>query len=305
MFVVDTHCDSICTLDSGAECLVNPYNMAAQHLQFAAMFTERPGVSPEEAWAQMCHMRQQLKEQAVRFADRLALCRTVAEACAAVAAGKKAIFLSVEGSCALDGRPERLEALAQEGLRCLSLTWNQNNRYGCANPYNGTAEDTGLSAEGRELVRECCRRNILVDVSHASDATTLDILRTSNLPVLATHSNFRTVCNHPRNLTDEQALAIRDSGGIIGLNLCLSFIGSESIDALFRHLDYGLQLVGEDAIAFGFDTDGLDRYPDELTLQRSLHEQVIAMMAERGYSDALIRKVAGGNTLRMLERVCP
>ena len=86
MFVVDTHCDSICTLDSGAECLVNPYNMAAQHLQFAAMFTERPGVSPEEAWAQMCHMRQQLKEQAVRFADRLALCRTVAEACAAVAA---------------------------------------------------------------------------------------------------------------------------------------------------------------------------------------------------------------------------
>ena len=99
--------------------------------------------------------------------------------------------------------------------------------------------------------------------------------------------------------------AIRDSGGIIGLNLCLSFIGSESIDALFRHLDYGLQLVGEDAIAFGFDTDGLDRYPDELTLQRSLHEQVIAMMAERGYSDALIRKVAGGKTLRMLERVCP
>lgn len=305
MLIVDTHCDSIDTLQHGAECIINPYNMSAQHLQFAALFTDIPDKTPEEDWQLLCTMRGQLKEQAERWPDRLALCSTAAQAVAAVAQHKKALFFSMEGACALDGHPERFEAVAAEGLRCMALTWNQNNRYGCAQPFSGTPQDTGLSEEGRELVRECGRRGILVDVSHASDNTCMDIVRTSRLPVLATHSDFREVAAHNRNLTREEALAIRDTGGVIGFNLCTAFLGSEHIESLFDHLEYALDLVGEDALGFGFDIDGIDLYPTGLDLGHSIHEQVVQMMLQRGYSESLVRKIAGGNMLRVLESVCP
>lgn len=305
MFFVDTHCDSIGTVQRGAPCIVNPYNMADQHLQFVAMFTDIPRFSPEESWQLLCRQRAILAEQNRTCGDRLAVCSTVSQARAAVAAGKKALFFTMEGAAALDGRPERLHAVAADGLRCLSMTWNQNNLYGCANPYNGTADDTGLTDAGRALAAECGARGILLDVSHASDNTCNDILAVSTLPVLATHSNFRAVCPHPRNLTDAQALAIRDSGGLIGLNIYPDFLGGDDLQALLRQLEYGLHLVGEDALCFGFDVDGIERYPAGLTLERSLHRQVAEFLAAQGCPQPLIAKLAGGNALRVLEGVCP
>lgn len=305
MLIIDTHCDSIGTLENGADCLLNAYNMSRCHLQFAALFTDHSGLSPQQCWELLCHQRAQLSEQGRRFADRLTLCSTVHEALAAVEQGKKAVFFSMEGASALDGRPERLEAVAAEGLRCLSMTWNQNNLYACANTCNGTAKDTGLSAAGRALAAQCGARGILLDVSHASDTTCEDILRVSTLPVLATHSNFRAVCDHPRNLTDAQARAIRDSGGVIGLNIYPVFLGGEHIRALLPQLEYGLRLVGEDAIGFGFDIDGISPYPQGLSMQQSLHEQVVALLQSEGYPDSLIQKLAGGNMLRVLQAVCP
>lgn len=305
MFFADTHCDSIGTLERGAPCVANAYNMAPQHLQFVALFTDRPHQSPDACWQLLCSYRAMLREQGARFGDSLALCRTAGQARAALAAGKKALFFSMEGATALDGRPQRLAEVAAEGLRCLSLTWNQNNLYGCANPYNGTADDTGLSAAGRQLVAACGERGILLDVSHASDRTCEDILAVSALPVLATHSNFRAVCGHPRNLTDAQALAIRDSGGLIGLNIYPTFLGGDTLDDLLRQLDYGLRLVGEDALCFGFDIDGIETYPAGLDMGRSLHVQVAELLAQKGYPQPMIEKLAGKNVLRVLEAVCP
>ncbi|MBQ8611304.1 MAG: membrane dipeptidase [Oscillospiraceae bacterium] len=304
MFVIDTHCDSI---DRGmhGECAYAPYNMSAEHLQFMACYTDRPGLTPEESWQLLCAMRAELKAQTEKYPGLLALCRTVSEAKAAVAAGKKAMFFAMEGAQALDGKAERLDEVCADGLRCVSLTWNQNNLYGCANPFSGTAQDTGLTAAGIELVRECGRRGVLVDVSHASDATTMDILRTSTLPVLATHSDFREVAAHNRNLTREQALAIRDSGGVIGFNLCLPFLGGEHIESLLPHLEYALETVGEDAICFGCDIDGIDTYPAGLSLDSSLHEQMLEFLRGRGYGEELLYKLVCGNVLRVLETVCP
>lgn len=305
MLIIDTHCDSIDTVKDGVGCIANPYNMSAEHIQFAAMFTDRPGLAPEESWRLLTRMRQDLHRQVQRWPEKLAFCRTLGEADAAVAAGKKALFFSMEGAAALDGRPERLDEVTADGLRCVALTWNQNNRYGCANPFSGTPEDTGLTVEGIALVKELGRRGILTDVSHASDNTCLDILRYSTLPVLATHSDFRAVTDHKRNLTDEQAKAIRDTGGVIGLNLCLAFLGDKGPDALLRHLEYGLRLVGEDAIGFGFDIDGIDDYPEGLDLSRSIHEQVVELLHRAGYGEALIEKLACGNFRRVLAQICP
>ncbi len=303
MLIIDTHCDSI---DRGMRglCVYAPYNMSAEHLQFMACYTDRPGMTPDESWQLLRNMRAELQAQTEKYPG-LALCTTVAQAKAAVAAGKKAMFFAMEGSHALDGRADRFDEVTAGGVRCLSLTWNQNNRYGCANGFNGTAQDTGLSAEGVQLVKECGRRSILLDVSHASDNTTMDVLRTSTLPVLATHSDFREVTGHSRNLTREAALAIRDSGGVIGFNLCLPFLGGEHIEALLPHLDYALETVGEDAVCFGGDIDGIDAYPAGLSMEHSLHEQILDFLRSRGYGEALLYKLACGNMLRVLEAVCP
>lgn len=305
MFFADTHCDSIGTLERGAPCVANAYNMAEQHLQFVAMFTDRPGQSPDDCWQLLCRYRALLQAQGARFGDRLVLCRTAHQAHVALADGKKALFFSMEGASALDGRPERLDEVAADGLRCLSLTWNQNNLYGCANPCSGTADDTGLTEAGRQLVKACEARGILLDVSHASDRTCEDILAVSTQPVLATHSNFRAVCNHPRNLTDAQALAIRDSYGLIGLNIYPTFLGGGTLDDLLRQLEYGLRLVGEDTLCFGFDVDGIETYPAGLDMTRSLHVQVAELLAQKGYPHQMIEKLAGENVLRVLEAVCP
>lgn len=304
MLIVDTHCDSIELVERGAPCMLTPYNMSAQHIQFAALFTDRPGLAPAQAWQLLCRLLELLRRQAAEHAGQLALCRTLPAALQAVAQGRRALMLSLEGASALEGDPARLRMLAAAGLRCLGLTWNQNNRYGCANPVSGTPQDTGLTPEGHALIRACCGLGILPDISHASDATAADILRVSTLPVLATHSNFREVCPHPRNLPRQLALAVRDSGGVIGLNLYPVFLGGSGIEALWPQLEYGLELVGEDAIGFGFDIDGIDPYPTGLDMGRSLHEQVVELLARRGYGKELIEKLAGGNHLRVLRQVC-
>lgn len=303
MLIIDTHCDSI---DRGmrGECVYAPYNMSAEHLQFMACYTDRPGMTPEESWQLLCAMRTEMKAQTEKY-PQLALCRTVSEAKAVVAAGKKAMFFAMEGAQALNGKPERVEEVCADGVRCISLTWNQNNLYGCANPFNGTAQDTGLTDAGKELVRECGRRGVLVDVSHASDNTAWDILRTSTLPVMATHSDFREVAFHNRNLTKELAQAIRDTGGVIGFNLCLPFLGGTHIEALLPHLDYALETVGEDAVCFGCDIDGIDAYPEGLSMEASLHEQMLGFLRQRGYGEALLEKLASGNMLRVLNTVAP
>ncbi len=305
MFVIDTHCDSVETLEHGAPCIANTYNMGEKHLQFTAMFNDRPGLSPEECWQLLRKMAANIQQQAALFPDKLALCRDMHTAQEAVNSGKKAMILSMEGACALDGKPERLEEMAEAGVRIISLTWNQNNRYGCANGYNGTPEDIGLTREGRQLVEECGRRGILIDVSHASDNTIRGILQYSSLPVIATHSNFRSLTNHPRNLPDDLAKDIYASGGVIGLNLCTAFIGGADLALLLPHLDWALENLGEDAIGFGFDIDGIDEYPAPLSMEAPIHEQVLEFLRQHGYSGQLLKKLAHSNWQKLLQKVMP
>ena len=118
-------------------------------------------------------------------------------------------------------------------------------------------------------------------------------------PVCATHSNLRALCDHPRNLTDAQAREIFRRGGIVGLNLYPPFLG-DAASRLLAQLDRALALGGEDCIGFGFDIDGIDRYPVPLTDTSSLHDQVIGLLEGARLSPALIDKVAGGNWLRFL-----
>lgn len=183
----------------------------------------------------------------------LAVVRTAEEAEAAKAGGKIYAFLCIEGMEALQG-PEDLDRLAGLGLRLGMLTWNEENRFAA-----GAAQDPGkgLTPLGRQVLRRMEELGIVVDVSHLNDGGFRDVIKLSSGPVIASHSNCRALCGVPRNLTDDQLRAIRDSGGIVGLNVHHAFVHRDPVkqtaETLALHAAHMAEVMGVEHVACGFD----------------------------------------------------
>lgn len=153
------------------------------------------------------------------------LARTGREIREARSAGDTAILLAVEGGHAISASLEKLHALAELGTRYMTLTWNHPNRWAdacCSPPEHG-----GLSAFGREVIREMESVGVIPDLSHAADSTFWDVLEVASGPLLVTHSCARALVDHPRNVTDEMARALADHGGVIGVNFYPGFVDAE------------------------------------------------------------------------------
>ncbi len=183
----------------------------------------------------------------------LAVVSTVEEAEAARTDGKIYAFLAVEGMEALAG-PEDLDRLAALGLRLGTLTWNEENQFAA-----GAAQDPGkgLTGLGRRAVQRMEELGMLVDVSHLNDGGFWDVMRMAVRPVIASHSNCRALCGVPRNLTDEQLRAIRDSGGVVGLNVHHKFVHEDperrTAETLALHAAHMAEVMGVEHVACGFD----------------------------------------------------
>lgn len=201
--------------------------------------------------------RQNFLRQMEKFSDRVQFCRTAGDMEAAWACGKTAAFLTVENGSVLEGDLSRVELLARQGVRCVTLTWNGENEIG-----SGHATSRGLSPFGRAVVPELERQGILVDVSHLNDQGFSDLLEVARKPFLATHSNARAVCSHRRNLTDQQICEMVRRGCLIGLNYYVQFLRDGGIgaglDDLWRHVEHFLKLGAEHNLALGSDFDGAD-----------------------------------------------
>lgn len=183
----------------------------------------------------------------------LAVVRTAAEAEAARAEGKLYAFLAIEGMEGLEG-PEELDRLASLGLRLGTLTWNEENRFAA-----GAAQDPakGLTDLGRRALRRMEDLGILIDVSHLNEGGFREVLRLARGPVIASHSNCRALCDVPRNLTDEQLRAIRDSGGVVGVNAYQNFVHQDperqTAETLALHAARMAEVMGVEHVACGFD----------------------------------------------------
>lgn len=183
----------------------------------------------------------------------LAVVRAAEEAEAARAEGKIYAFLAIEGMEGLQG-PEELDRLAALGLRLGTLTWNEENRFAA-----GAAQDPakGLTPLGRQAIRRMEELGMIVDVSHLNDGGFWDVIKLSRGPVIASHSNCRALCGVPRNLTDGQLRAIRDSGGVVGLNVHHAFVHREAAkrtaETLARHAAHMAEVMGIEHVACGFD----------------------------------------------------
>ncbi len=229
-------------------------------------------------------------------ADLVTPCRTAGEILQATSAGRCAALLAVENGSALAGDLDRVDRLAEDGVRLLTLTWNGDNELGGG----AKGQGGGLTAFGRKAVRRMREKGIFCDVSHLSDRSFWDVAELGDAPLIATHSNFRSVCDHRRNLTDDQFRAIVASGGLVGLNFYRSFLGGEPFEAVYAHLSHALDLGGEDCVAFGSDFDGAEMdFPlNSVDKMADLCEN----LEKRGLPSATLEKLCWGNALRLFRK---
>ncbi len=228
--------------------------------------------------------------------DSVVLARSPAEALAAAEAGMVAMVVALEGAHGIDrtGIPG-LQALHARGLRMLGLTWSMSNRYAGSSGDGGG----GLTADGRALVAEANRLGVILDVSHASSATTLEVCSLSTDPVVASHSNTAAVKPHPRNLTDDEIRCIASKGGVIGVNFHRPFVGgSGDVSAIADHIDHLKKVGGFTCIALGSDYDGLIT-PITGVGDASKLPVLWEELRRRGYTDAELRAIKGENFMRV------
>ena len=264
--------------------------------QFFALFDNVRELPEGTAWTKLCQMHDWFCAQAAENADVMALCRTGAEVDAAAAQHKTAALLSIEGADLLDCDMAHLETAASWGVRLLNPVWNTANALcgSCAQE-----PERGLSARGVEFVARMEELGIHTDVSHISDAGFWDVLRRAKRPVVASHSNARAICPHRRNLTDDMFRAIRDTGGVVGINLYADFVGGDSMEQLIAHIERFLSLDGEKTVALGGDLDGCEALAAGFSDVQDV-AKLYQALEERGYPQTLLEDIFWNNWRRIL-----
>lgn len=174
--------------------------------------------------------------------------------------GKTGLMLTLEGVEGLEGDPGYLRNLYRLGLRMVGITWNNANwaADGIMEPRQG-----GFTAKGKQLLEECRNLGLMLDVSHLSEKAFWELCEWSSQPFVASHSNARAICSHPRNLTNKQIQEIISRDGRIGITFVPFFLtdnGKANFDHIVRHIEHICSLGGEHQIGFGSDFDGIDEW---------------------------------------------
>lgn len=239
-----------------------------------------------------------------------ALCRSVADIRAAMDSGRIAGVMHMEGAEAIDEGLEALHLFHAMGLRSLGPVWSRPTAFAHGVPFAFPASPDsgpGLTDAGRRLVTDCNRLRILIDLSHLNAAGVRDVAALSDAPLVATHSCAHAITPSSRNLTDDQLRMIRDSGGLVGLNFATVFLRPDGRqdpamgwEAMLRHLDHLIGILGEGGVAFGSDFDGAT-VPAGLADVAGLPRFVEALRGH-GYDEALIERLAWRNWLDVLAR---
>lgn len=299
MFTADTHCDTLSAIAVWGvpfeKCAVTPERLRQGNvgLQTFAMFAGSKGPAGTP-YADAKKMMAAAHNLGLPIYDR---------ALPAEPPTFPAGVLSIEGGEILEGRLDRLAEFDDEiHLRLIALTWNHENEI--AHPA-ARGPEGGLKPFGRELLAEMDRRGILADVSHLNEAGFWDLCEHAALPIVASHSNCRWLCDVPRNLKREQMQAIIERRGFIGINFYSAFLvreGEAVLDDVLRHIDAICEMGGEDVLGFGSDFDGIERWPEGLANPADF-PALIELLRAHGYTEAQLEKIAGLNYWNLLKRV--
>jgi membrane dipeptidase len=261
-------------------------------------------------------------EQARRHPESLEMAFTSDDIRRIHKTGKIASLMGIEGGHAIEDSLSALRQFYRLGVRYMTLTHtNTNNWADSAGGINNPAEKRhgGLSDFGREVVREMNRLGMMVDVSHVADDTFQDVIETTQAPVIASHSSCRALTNVSRNLTDDMLKALAQNRGVVMINFYNGFINTEyarpgapaaakpanaaTMEMLIQHFEHAIKVAGIDHVGIGSDFDGVDGMLPGGMEDVSKLPAITYELLKRGYSDADVKKVLGGNMLRVMAEV--
>jgi membrane dipeptidase len=234
--------------------------------------------------------------------SQLAWTRTGADVRAAKARGQVAALGGIEGGQALEGTLDCVEAFSRRGVRYLGLLHFTANAIGRPAKGRGANPSVGLTGFGRDVIRECERCGVIVDLAHINRRGFFDALEVATLPPMVSHTGVVGVHAHWRNIDDEQIRAVADKGGCIGIIFARKFLGSASIEAVVDHLLHLIDVAGEDVPALGSDFDGFVVPPEGLEDVAAMPNLTVAL-SRRGVPPRVLEKILGGNVLRVLDSV--
>lgn len=258
-----------------------------------------------ETWADMQDMVIALKEE-VALCEEIDLVLTKSDL---IENGHIKAILSIEGMCGIKDNPEeKIQWLYEQGIRLASFCWNDENALATGVKGN---EKRGLTEVGHRALREMIKLNMIIDVSHANEVTFWDIAKEQDVRMIATHSNVRLLCNHPRNLWNEQIGKIKMLHGVVGVVSAPFFVHEnkekQDIAHLVNHIRYICDEFGVENVAFGFDYmdfyDGYDNFHTKDLKDCRNSQNVISEMYRRGFSEREIRLISHENALRVIKEV--
>jgi len=275
--------------------------------------TTNPLRTAKKRWTVFQKNLERLRGVVERAEGRLRFARNVEEFRAAKADGAHAIFLSIQGGNALTAAPEAVASVPDQLLVRVTLVHLTSSGYGATSaPFSVLGRNRGLTGAGRDLIAQLNHHRIFVDLAHIHPRAFWDAIEVHDAtqPLIVTHTGVDGVRRHWRNLDDDQAKAIAGTGGTIGVVFHQDFLrprlgdprraGLRDGQMIVAHMGHLIELVGEDHISIGSDLDGLITPPPDLRAGL-YYPKLVHHMLERGWSERRIRKVLGGNFLRVLK----
>ena len=275
--------------------------------QFLAAFLaqkERDEVSSQKA-VEKCHkMIEGIYADVAKYKDNCGIALTEEDALRLKAEGKKAFFIGIENGYAIGKDIKNVKKYKDMGVQYMTLSHSYDNDI-CNSSSNTADASKGLTAFGRKVVKEMNKVGMMIDVSHVSEGTFWDVIKLSKDPIFASHSSVRALCDHDRNLTDEQLRALAKNGGVIQICIYGGYLNKDaktaSVDDVVRHIDHAVKVAGIDHVGIGSDFDGgggvLGCAGDNDMIN------ITVKLIEKGYSEEDIRKIWGGNFFRVMNQV--
>jgi len=312
IWIADGHCDSLGDLTTGKRDLsgrtgsghwdLAKAKEAGIRLQFFAAYIESEYKPFLAAQRGLEHL-----ENALKFIEQndndVFLIKTRDDLVRVGLTEKIGILINIEGGEILGENLFMLEIIYRLGVRSIGLTWNERNAI--ADGAGEIGSRGGLSVFGKKVISGMNSLGMIIDVSHLSDAGFEDVINLSEKPIIASHSCSRKLCNHPRNLTDQQLRSLAEKRGVVGVNFCRDFLcenGKASINDVVRHICHIAEVAGVDTVAFGSDYDGIPVPPEGLE-DASKFQMLVERLIKVGFSEDELHKICHGNFARVLNNV--
>ncbi len=320
MRLVDLHCDTIYELkqrgrnetlaENSLAIDLTGMRQANTMLQVFACFIDRKEWDTwEEGYDEVFRLLERLEQETEQNKDKIRIARNGSEIEENRKCDRISALASLEEGGVLNEKIERLDALEQKGIQIITLTWNYENCIGYPNSLNPSVMKAGLKPFGKQVIKEMNKKGMIIDVSHLSDGGFWDCIQLSEEPVIASHSNCRALCDHPRNLSDEMLYALGEQGGVAGLNFYPQFVRLQGKQVtrknLCEHVLHMIEKGGEELPAIGSDFDGFEiegsgdgTYIHHVREMEFLWES----MKKCGITERQLDKIWYGNAMRILKR---